>query len=278
MERGEDGLGLAEGGVEGGLVAGDERGEVDGGDGGFDGGEEIFAGRGEYGEKVGGGDALNAEVVGVGAGAGRVGDGFDAEIDAGELFIVDGVEEFDGDEDLVAGPGGLEEDDGFEVFAEGDALAVEVDDLGDGAVGVGLELEEDAGAGDVVAVEGLGDFDGAAVPDGLLGALECGLTICQDASSSEGDSPWGMSPGWKRQSPGGRALRVSRVWSLARAEGERFFCSRTGVKDCAVSAVVESSRASGRARVRMSARVANRGMGRCICLPSALVVVALGGR
>ena len=78
------------------------------------------------------------------------------------------MEEFDGYEDLVSGVGGFEEDDGFEVFAEGDALAVEVDDLGDGAVGVGAELEGDAGAGDVVAVEGLGDFDLAAIPDGFV--------------------------------------------------------------------------------------------------------------
>ena len=81
------------------------------------------------------------------------------------------MEEFDGDEDLVAGPGGFEEDDGFEVVAERDALAVEVDDLRHGAVGVGAELEPDAGAADVVAVEGLGHLDGAAVPDGFFGGL-----------------------------------------------------------------------------------------------------------
>jgi len=84
------------------------------------------------------------------------------------------VEELDGDEDFVARPGGFEEDDGFEVVTEGDAAAVEVDDLGHGAVGVGVELEPDAGAGDVVAVEGFGDFDDAAVPDGVLRGLGFG--------------------------------------------------------------------------------------------------------
>ena len=93
---------------------------------------------------------------------------------AEKVLVVDGVEELDGDEDLVAGLGGLEEDDGLEVVAEGDAAAVEVDDLGHGAVGVGAELKPDAGAGEVVAVEGLGDFDGAAVPDGVVGGLGAG--------------------------------------------------------------------------------------------------------
>ena len=94
-----------------------------------------------------------------------------SHIDAAEGLVVDGVEELDRYEDLVAGLGGLEEDDGFEVVAEGDALAVEVDDLRHGTVGVGLELEPDAGAGDVVAVEGLGHLDLAAVPDGVLGSF-----------------------------------------------------------------------------------------------------------
>ena len=81
------------------------------------------------------------------------------------------MEEFDGYEDLVAGLGGVEEDDGLEVVTESDAAAVEVDDLGHGAVGVGSELKPDAGASEVVAVEGFGDFDGAAVPDGVSGGF-----------------------------------------------------------------------------------------------------------
>ena len=144
---------------------------VDGGYGFFYFGEEVFAGGGECREQIRRGDALDADVFGVGAGArGRVGR-FDLEVDSGEGFFVDGVEEFDGYEDLVAGLGGVEEDDGFEVVTESDAAAVEVDDLGHGAVGVGVELEPDAGASEVVAVEGLGDFDGAAIPDGVGGGF-----------------------------------------------------------------------------------------------------------
>ncbi len=121
------------------------------------------------------GDALDANVFRVGAGGGGVGVGFDSEVDASEGFFVDGAEELDGYEDFVAGLGGVEEDDGFEVVAEGYAAAVEVDDLGHGAVGVGAELEPNAGAGEVVAVEGLGDFDDSAVPDGVLGGFGAGL-------------------------------------------------------------------------------------------------------
>src|SRR3984885_12529646 len=88
------------------------------------------------------------------------------------------------------------------------------------------------------------------------GALELGATSGQEESSSEGDSPWGTSPAWKCHSPAGRALRVSRVWSLAMAAGERFFCSRTGVKDWARSVVQESRRASGSRRRSMKPRLA----------------------
>ena len=177
VEGGEDVLRFAERGVEGGLVAGVEGFEVDGGDGFFYFGEEVFARGGEGGKDVCRGDALDADVFGVGAcgGGGCVGVGFDLEADAGEGFFVDGVEEFDGYEDLVAGLGGVEEDDGLEVVAERYAAAVEVDDLGHGAVGVGVELEPDARAGDVIAVEGLGDFDDAAVPDGVLRGFGAGL-------------------------------------------------------------------------------------------------------
>jgi hypothetical protein len=66
VERGEEGLGFVEGGVEGRLIPCCEGFEVDGGYGGFDCGEEVFAGGGKDGEEVGGGDALDADVVGVG--------------------------------------------------------------------------------------------------------------------------------------------------------------------------------------------------------------------
>ena len=141
---------------------------------------------------------------GLGRVGGGVGVGFDLEVDAGEGFFVDGVEELDGDEDFVAGLGGVEEDDGFEVVAEGDAAAVEVDDLGHGAVGVGAELEPDAGAGEVVAVEGLGDFDDAAVPDGVLGGF--GARLLQ-------------GPGWSRRGWGIRRGGCRRRGSATRRRG-----------------------------------------------------------
>ena len=132
VERGEDAPGLCGARRRRRTDRRREGFEVDGGYGFFDFGEEIFARGGERGQDVGGGDALDADVFGVGTsgGAGCVGVGFDLEVDAGEGFFVDGVEELDGYEDLVAGLGGVEEDDGFEVVAEGDAAAVEVDDLG----------------------------------------------------------------------------------------------------------------------------------------------------
>ncbi len=99
---------------------------------------------------------------------------------------VDGVEELDGDGDFLAGLGRVEEDDGFEVIAEGDAAAVEVEDLGHGAVGVGVELEPDAGAGEVVAVEGVGDGVDLAEPDGILGGL-AGNFLCLPGGVVEGD-------------------------------------------------------------------------------------------
>ena len=94
MERGEDVLRLAEGVVEGGLVGGFERFEVDCGYGFFYFGEEVFARCGECGQDVGCGNALDTDVVriGTGVGAGCVWVGFDLEVDAGEGFVVDGVE------------------------------------------------------------------------------------------------------------------------------------------------------------------------------------------
>src|SRR5579862_547926 len=94
-----------------------------------------------------------------------------------------------------------------------------------------------------------------------VGAFERGLASGQLESSREGDSPWGMSPAWKCHSPTGRELRSSRVWSFAIAAGERFFCSRIGVKDWAkaiepVKAAARES-ASGSCLNCMGARVAN---------------------
>ena len=86
VEGGEDVLRFAEGFVEGGLVAGGEGFGVDGGDGLFYFGEEIFARGGEGGEEVGGGDALDADVVGVRADAGGGGMGSMREADAARRF------------------------------------------------------------------------------------------------------------------------------------------------------------------------------------------------
>gem|GEM_PF-5541978 len=85
------------------------------------------------------------------------------------------MEKLDGNEDLVAGFGLIEEDDGFEVVAEGYAAAVEVDDLRHGAVGVGVKGEPDARAGEVVPVEGFGYFNLSAVPDGIVGRFAAGF-------------------------------------------------------------------------------------------------------
>ncbi len=65
VEGGEDVLCLAEGGVEGRLIAGFESFEVDGGDCFLYFGEEVFARGWECGEDVCCGDALDADVFGV---------------------------------------------------------------------------------------------------------------------------------------------------------------------------------------------------------------------
>src|SRR5580692_6112062 len=90
-----------------------------------------------------------------------------------------------------------------------------------------------------------------------VGALERGLASGQLESSSEGDSPCGTSPAWKCHSPTGRELSISRVWSFAIAAGERFFCSRMGVKDWAKAMEDVSANASGKCLRCMAARLAN---------------------
>ena len=175
LQDGLEGLefltGCGEGGIELRLVGGVEGGEVDGGDGLIEGGEVLCGIFGERGQEGGAGEEFGAEVGGVGTAGGEV----DLHGRAVEGLGVDGVEELDGDEDLVAGLGLVEEDDGLEVVTEGYAAAVEVDDLRHGAVGGGAELEPDAGSGEVVAVEVFGDFDEAAEPDGVVGGVAAGL-------------------------------------------------------------------------------------------------------
>jgi hypothetical protein len=66
-----------------------------------------------------------------------------------------------------------------------------------------------------------------------------------------------MSPAWKRHSPAGREFSISTVCSFAIAAGERFFCSRMGVKDWAKAREQVNANASGRCLKCMGARVAN---------------------
>ncbi len=85
-----------------------------------------------------------------------------------EVLVVNGGKKLDGDEDGLAGLRVIEERNLFEVFAERDAAAVEVDDLGHRPVGPRDEPEADVDAGEVVAVEGFGNGDALAIPDGVL--------------------------------------------------------------------------------------------------------------
>lgn len=84
------------------------------------------------------------------------------------------MEELDGHEDAIAGLSAIEEHDGLEVITEGYAAAIEINNLGHGTVGVGHELKPDAGAGEVVTVERLGDLEPAAIPDGVHGRAGIG--------------------------------------------------------------------------------------------------------
>ena len=175
LEHGLEGLkllaGTGERGVELRLVVGVESTEVDHRDCMLQRREILWRVLRESGDEKGGREEFGAEICGVGTSGSEV----DLQGCAGEGFFVYGVEEFDGDEDLVAGFGLIEEDDGFEVVAEGYAAAVEVDDLRHGAVGVGVEGEPDARAGEVVTVEGFGYFNLSVVPDSLVGRIAAGF-------------------------------------------------------------------------------------------------------
>ena len=173
-----------------------------------------------------------------------------------EGFVVDGVEELDGDEDLVAGLGGFEEDDGFEVVAEGYAAAVEVDDLGHGAVGVGAELEPDAGAGDVVAVEGFGDFDGAAVPDGVRGGFGAAVRRGPGGVVERGGFAVGEIAGVEAPFAGGKGVQgFERVELRDRGGGEVLLLADGG--EGLGEGDGGEQEGEGRRRRSMRARVAN---------------------
>ena len=127
--------------------------------------------RSEGGKQVRGGDDLGGDVVRVGA-VRREGD---AHLCAAEVLVVDGGQKLYGDEDRLAGLCVVEEWNLFEVFAECDAASVEVDDLGHRTVGRRDELKADVDAGEVVAVQGFGDGDALAIPDGFLAGFRANL-------------------------------------------------------------------------------------------------------
>ena len=81
------------------------------------------------------------------------------------MLLINRGQELDGYQHFVSWLGRVEKHYGLQVFAHGNAPAVEVDDLRHGAICVGFKMEPDAAAGQIVTVEGLGHFDQAAIPD-----------------------------------------------------------------------------------------------------------------
>ena len=76
-----------------------------------------------------------------------------AQGSAAELFHVDRLEQLNRDHHLVAGPRIIEQHLRLQVLAQSHAAPVEVKNLRNGSVGVGRELEPNARAGQIVAVE-----------------------------------------------------------------------------------------------------------------------------
>jgi hypothetical protein len=81
------------------------------------------------------------------------------------------MEQLDGDDDFIARFGAIEEHDRLQVFTHRDPAAVEVDDFRHRSVRRGVELEPDARAAQVVAVERLRHLDNAAKPHRLIAHL-----------------------------------------------------------------------------------------------------------
>ena len=92
----------------------------------------------------------------------------------GEGLHIHGVKQFHRNHRLFARRGAVEEHDRFEVLAHGDPAAVEIDDLGHRPVRAGIELEPDAGTGQIVAAERLWDLNGATKPDGVVADFRSG--------------------------------------------------------------------------------------------------------
>ena len=118
------------------------------------------AGR-EGGKKQSSGKKLLPQIVGIWPVLGKL----DAQRRAAKLFGVDCFEQLDRNHCLVAGPGVVKQHDRLQVVAHGHAAAVEVENLRHGAIGFGVELEPDARAGQVVAMQCLRDLKGLAKPD-----------------------------------------------------------------------------------------------------------------
>ncbi len=156
-------------GIEGGLIAIGECGQIDGGYGFREGIDVGGRARRERWDQHGVREELLAEVVG----AGPVFREVDLRGHAIEALVIDGLENLDRDQNFVAGLGIVEEHDGLEIVAERHAAAIEIDDLGHRTIGAGVELEPDARAGEVVAVQRLWNFDFAAKPDGIF----CGVAF-----------------------------------------------------------------------------------------------------
>jgi len=85
-----------------------------------------------------------------------------------EVLVIHGGQQLDGDQHLVAWLGVVEELYLLQVVTQRDTPPVKVEDLRHGSIGVGTEAEADIDAGQVVAMQVAGHFDGAAVPDGVL--------------------------------------------------------------------------------------------------------------
>ena len=106
---------------------------------------------------------LLRQVFGIGPALGEI----DAQRGAAELLDVDGVQQLHGDHDLVAWLGIVKQDSRLQVVAHGHAASIEVENLGHRPVGVGMELEPDARAGQVVAIQRVGNRKCLAKPHGI---------------------------------------------------------------------------------------------------------------
>ena len=85
------------------------------------------------------------------------------------------MQKLDGYQNLISRLGLIEKHDRLQVFAHGDSPAIEVDDLRDGAIGVGPKMEPDAAARQIIAVQGLRHFDQAAIPHRFVRSIRSRL-------------------------------------------------------------------------------------------------------